>query len=345
MMLRSFRVFGCQIRILTPPPFVARCKTGCVLQPRTSQGFPPLGLDRKAAERRGQREDFLHRRPTQVGRQNPTGSRSVCKGKKRNKKTCLFSGKPGILPRKKHANAGGDSVVVQLILAVSVAIIVSALCSVAEAALYSIPQSQVEVLARSGRLSGRVLAALRREIARPITAILTLNTVANTMGAAVAGAAAAAVLGERLLPLFSLGFTLAILFFSEIIPKTVGVAHSRTIAPLIAVPLAGLVRLLTPLIALCQIVTRFVSSHDESNLVSTDEITALASLSRRSGIIDLQQEKIIRNIVQLRGKSVRQAMTPRTVVCSLDQHMTVGAAMSIRQEWDRHSRIPVYDQG
>ncbi len=235
--------------------------------------------------------------------------------------------------------------VVQLILAVSVAIIVSALCSVAEAALYSIPQSQVEVLARSGRLSGRMLAALRREIARPITAILTLNTVANTMGAAVAGAAAAAVLGERLLPLFSLGFTLAILFFSEIIPKTVGVAHSRTIAPLIAVPLAGLVRLLTPLIALCQIVTRFVSSQNESNLVSTDEITALASLSRRSGIIDLQQEKIIRNIVQLRGKSVRQAMTPRTVVCSLDQHMTVGAAMSIRQEWDRHSRIPVYDQG
>ncbi len=235
--------------------------------------------------------------------------------------------------------------VVQLILAVSVAIVVSALCSVAEAALYSIPQSQVEVLARSGRLSGRVLAGLRREIARPITAILTLNTVANTMGAAVAGAAAAAVFGDRFLPLFSLFFTLAILFFSEIIPKTVGVAHSRTIAPLIALPLSVLIRLLAPVIALCQMVTRFLSSQDENNLVSTDEITALASLGRRSGIIDLQQERIIRNIVQLRGKSVRQAMTPRTVACCLDQHMTIGAAMEIRQQWDRHSRIPVYDSG
>jgi len=235
-------------------------------------------------------------------------------------------------------------VVVQLILAVTAAIVVSALCSVAEAALYSIPQSQVEVLAGSGKLSGRLLAELRREIARPITAILTLNTIANTMGAAVAGAAAAVVFGDRLLPLFSLAFTLAILFFSEIIPKTVGVAHNRTIAPLLAIPLHGLVKILSPLIVLCQVVTRFVGPKDRENLVSADEITALASMSRKSGIIDLQQEKVIRNIVLLREKSVRQAMTPRTVVCCLDQHLTIEAAMAVRQEWDRHSRIPVYDQ-
>ena len=107
--------------------------------------------------------------------------------------------------------------VTQLILATGVAIIVSAFCSIMEAVLYSVPQSQVEVMNRSGKVSGHILKHLKKDIRRPITAILTLNTIANTMGAAVAGASAAVVFGEENLIWFSIYFTLAILLFSEIL--------------------------------------------------------------------------------------------------------------------------------
>ena len=115
--------------------------------------------------------------------------------------------------------------VTQLILATGIAIIVSAFCSIMEAVLYSVPQSQVEVMALSGKKSGLILKNLKKDIQQPITAILTLNTIANTMGAAVAGASAAVVFGEENLVWFSIFFTLAILLFSEILPKTAGVAY------------------------------------------------------------------------------------------------------------------------
>ncbi|MEW6426582.1 MAG: hemolysin family protein [Thermodesulfobacteriota bacterium] len=234
--------------------------------------------------------------------------------------------------------------ILQLILSVGLAIIVSALCSLMEAALYAIPLSQVEVMKRSGRLSGRVLHQLKKEIHRPITAVLTLNTVANTMGAAIAGVAASSVFGEKHLTLFSIVFTLAILFFSEILPKTIGVASAKTVAPIIALPLQGLVILLSPLIFLARLVTRMVPSDTSSDGVSVEEIQAIAMLSRQAGSIDQQQESIIHNIVSLKTKNARQAMTPRTVVVNLSEHQTIAEALALRHQWDRHSRIPVYDK-
>ena len=126
--------------------------------------------------------------------------------------------------------------VTQLILAAGIAIIVSALCSIAEAVLYSVPLSHIEVMTRSGRKSGPILKNLKKDIQKPITAILTLNTIANTMGAAVAGASAAVVFGEENLVWFSIFFTLTILLFSEILPKTAGVAYAKNLAAWIAIP-------------------------------------------------------------------------------------------------------------
>jgi CBS domain containing-hemolysin-like protein len=232
---------------------------------------------------------------------------------------------------------------IQLILAAGLAIVVSAMCSVFEAALYSVPASHIEVLNRSGRLSGRLLKKLKTDIHRPITAILTLNTVANTTGAAIAGASAAAVFGEQHLAVFSALFTLAILIFSEILPKTAGVAYSRAIAPVIALPLDWLVRLLAPVVWVVRTITRLIPVRDEELLVSAEEIRATVALSRASGKIDLQQERIITNILALREKTVRQAMTPRTVTFSLSEHLTVGAATEFKSKWQLHSRVPVYD--
>lgn len=234
---------------------------------------------------------------------------------------------------------------IQLCLSAGIAIIVSAFCSIMEAVLYSIPDSQIEVLVQSGKLSGTVLKKLKATIHKPITAILTLNTIANTMGAAVAGASAAVVFGDENLGWFSAIFTLTILLFSEILPKTAGVAYARGLAPWIALPLYWLVKILSPAIWVCQAVTHLIPAHARAEtLVSIKEVQAIATLGRKTGVIDPQQEKVITNILDLNAQSVRQVMTPRTVTCTLSEHLPVIEAMEQKQEWNRHSRIPIYDK-
>jgi len=199
-------------------------------------------------------------------------------------------------------------------------------------------------MARSGKKSGLILKKLKKNIQQPITAILTLNTIANTMGAAVAGASAAVVFGEENLVWFSVFFTLTILLFSEILPKTAGVAYAKNLAVLIALPLSGLIKIMRPLIWLCQAVTHLIPKHQQEPLVSIEEIQAVAVLGRKAGEIEPQQEKVIANILRLQDKTVRQVMTPRTVVFSLSEHLTISEALKMREQWSRHSRIPVFDK-
>lgn len=232
----------------------------------------------------------------------------------------------------------------ELIVTVCSVMAISAMSSLFEAVLYSVPLGHVEVLARSNSFSGRLLKRLKREIHKPIAAILTLNTVANTAGAAVAGAMAAAVFGEGNLVWFSAAFTLGILLFSEILPKTIGVAHNKAIAPWIALPVHGIVTLLSPILWLIHVVTRLFGARDQQLLVSAEEVQAIASLSRKAGEIDTQEERIITNVLELRHKQVRQAMTPRTVTFSLSAHLTVAEAKEFEKRWNFHSRVPVYDK-
>jgi len=199
-------------------------------------------------------------------------------------------------------------------------------------------------MARSGKKSGLTLKKLKKNIQQPITAILTLNTIANTMGAAVAGASAAVVFGEENLVWFSIFFTLAILLFSEILPKTAGVAYAKNLAAWIAIPLNSLVKIMSPLIWLCQTVTRLIPKQEKEALVSIEEIEQVAVLGRISGEIDPQQERVIANILKLQDKNVRRVMTPRTVVFSLSEHLTIEEALERKEQWSRHSRVPVYDK-
>jgi CBS domain containing-hemolysin-like protein len=231
-----------------------------------------------------------------------------------------------------------------LILATGIAIIVSAFCSIVEAVLYSVPQSQVEVMTRSGKKSGHILKNLKKDIRRPITAILTLNTIANTMGAAVAGASAAVVFGEENLFWFSIFFTLAILLFSEILPKTAGVAYAKNLAGLIARPLNGLTKIMHPLVWLCQAVTKLIPEQKKEALVSIEEIQAVAVLGRKAGEIEPQQEKVIANILKLQDKTVNDVMTPQTVVFSLSEHLPIAEVRELKEQLIRHSRVPVYDE-
>ncbi|MCI5133292.1 MAG: DUF21 domain-containing protein, partial [Candidatus Electrothrix sp. EH2] len=229
----------------------------------------------------------------------------------------------------------------ELTLAVSLAILISALCSVLEAVLYSLPMSRIEMLGETRPASAAVLKKLKDNIDQPITAILTLNTIAHTMGASVAGAAAASVFGENNLIWFSVFFTLAVLLLSEILPKTIGVEFSSPLAPYIARPLQLMVLVLKPIILVCQAMTHLIPK-SSGFLVSAEELTTIARLSRKSGEIERDQEKVITNIIDLRHKTVRQVMTPRTVTFTLSKDMTVAQAALLTDKWRIHSRVPIY---
>lgn len=230
-----------------------------------------------------------------------------------------------------------------LILSVSFAIVISALCSVLEAALYSLRMSHIEVLAQQKPQTAEKLKKLKKDIDEPITAILTLNTIANTSGAALSGAAAAAVFGEHRLVWFSLFFTLSILIFSEILPKTLGVIYNRHLAPYIAAPLRFMIFFLRPFIWLCQAVTRLIPGRSKAHHVSAEELQAFAMISRKSGHIREEQAQVITNILKLEKRNVRQVMTPRTVTFSLNKNMTVKEAAALKDNWKTHSRAPVYE--
>ena len=232
---------------------------------------------------------------------------------------------------------------IELIIAVSGAIIISACCSLFEAVLFSVPLRHIETMVQNKRPGGKILKELRENIERPITAILSLNTIANTAGATIAGSAATAVFGHQWIGYFTALFTLAILIFSEVVPKTAGVVYGRSIAPLVAFPLKGLVRLMTPAIWLSSHITGFIARDKTQESVSSDELKTMARASLRTGGIKQYQESVIENILSLDTRTVKDVMTPRTVIFSLSEHLTLEEASQKSPKWE-HSRFPVYDE-
>jgi CBS domain containing-hemolysin-like protein len=230
----------------------------------------------------------------------------------------------------------------ELILASLIAIFMSAACSVSEAALYAVTWSQIEHLRKQGRRSGEVLFRLRSDVEKPISVILTVNTVANTAGASIVGAAAVKTFGSETMGLFVAAFTVVILIFSEILPKTIGVAYARQLAPVLALPLHWMVVVFTPFITVVSVLTRLIQRGNKGPQTTEDDIRAIASLTRSSGRIQPYEEVAIRNILALDTKTVSDIMTPRTVVFSLPAQMTVDETRLEPNIW-HYSRIAVYD--
>ncbi len=232
---------------------------------------------------------------------------------------------------------------IELIFAVSGAIVISAGCSLFEAVLYSTPTRHIETLVQKKKASGKIFKELRANVERPITAILSLNTIANTAGAAIAGSAATAVFGYQWLGYFSALFTLAILIFSEVIPKTAGVVYARSLVPVVALPLKGLVKLMSPVVWLCSHITGLIARDKIHESVSPEELKTMARISLRTGAIKPYQKSVIDNILTLDTKTAKDVMTPRTVVFSLSEHLTLEEASKNSKRWE-HSRFPVYDK-
>ncbi|NNE04317.1 MAG: HlyC/CorC family transporter [Xanthomonadales bacterium] len=228
-----------------------------------------------------------------------------------------------------------------LITYVLIALVFSFLCSIAEAVLLSISSSYVMLLEREGKRSGVILAELKEDIGKPLAAILTLNTIAHTVGAVGAGAQAAVVFGSAYLGIASAILTLLILVFSEIIPKTLGALHWRRLAPMTAYGLRVLIWLLYPFIWLSEKITGGMSEGVVMSGYSRQEIAAMAELSADEGQIARRESEIVKNLLRLRRIRVIDILTPRTVLFTLPEQLTVRSFFEDHGNV-RFSRIPVY---
>ena len=224
------------------------------------------------------------------------------------------------------------------------AIGVSFFCSIAEAVLLSVRPSYIAVLEQQKRPSGKILKKLQTNLDRPLAAILTANTIAHTVGAAGVGAQATFVFGNQYLGITSAILTLLILVFSEIIPKTLGATYWKQLAPIMSILISGLTKGLYPLVWLSEKLTRLISSSGASAFTfSRDEITAMARIGKEEGLLNIKEHKIIDNLMKLNRLSVRDIMTPRMVIFSTEQNITVQEFFKAHSE-KPFSRIPIYDR-
>jgi CBS domain containing-hemolysin-like protein len=228
-----------------------------------------------------------------------------------------------------------------LITYVSIALGFSFLCSIAEAVILSVNVPYVRVLQQHGRRAGALLAALKQDINSPLAAILTLNTIAHTVGAAGAGAQAAKVFGSAYVGIASGVLTLLILVFSEIIPKTLGAHYWKRLAPFTAYLLRGLIWLLYPFVLLSRALTRGLAHGPTLTGFSREELAVMAEISAREGQLEQQEITILKNLLRLRRTRVADVMTPRTVVFALAEDLTV-EQFFWKHGTQRFSRIPIY---
>ncbi len=231
-----------------------------------------------------------------------------------------------------------------LIISVATVLIVSALCSLTEAAVYAVRMPFVRATAETGHTSGKLLAGFKDNMEQPISAILIVNTVANTAGAAIAGAQARYLFGEESLVWFSVAITVGVLFLSEIIPKIVGVAYSERIAPLAAMPLRGVILLLSPMIWFIQWFSRWLKPRGNVALAPEEEVEQFAMMSAEEGSILPIEAKLVGHALDLNEITARDIMTPRSVTFTLPADLTTHD-VAAKVTGCPHSRIPVHASG
>ena len=228
---------------------------------------------------------------------------------------------------------------IYIIMFVSIAL--SALCSTLEATLLSTPLSYITGLEEQGVKGAQRLKKLKQNSDRPISAILCLNTIANTVGASIVGSLVYEVYGDALVGAFSTIFTFAILIFSEIIPKTIGASYWRTLAIPASVIINALIFITFPLVWVLEKMQRLISSRSTQVSVSREDISAMVSVATEEEVIEKEEKKMIQNLLKLDELTAHEIMTPSAVVEMAECDMT------IREFYDSdltHSRIPVYDE-
>lgn len=230
-----------------------------------------------------------------------------------------------------------------LLIYLALAIGVSFVCSILEAVLLSVSQSYIAVLERKGQKSGILLRELKEDIDKPLSAILSLNTIAHTVGAAGVGAQAQIVFGSGYVGITSALLTLMILFFSEIIPKTLGATYWRNLAPATGRMLSWMIWILYPFVVLSMMITRLLSGDEKQVTFSREELSAMADRGVEEGIFEQEESDILKNLVRLRSLRIKDIMTPRIVVVGFHEDKTVADVLD-KVEEIRFSRLPLYGE-
>lgn len=228
-----------------------------------------------------------------------------------------------------------------LIVYLLLALVVSFLCSLLEATLLSTSDSFVSAMERRGGERGRQLRRLKENIDRPLAAILSLNTIAHTVGAAGVGAQAQIIFGSAYIGITSAVVTFLILVFSEIIPKTLGATYWRALAPISTPILNLMVVSMYPLVLLSKGITKVITRGSDQPSFSREEFSALAERGHEEGIFEEGESNIVKNLIRFSSLRIKDIMTPRIVVVYFNQDITV-REMAEQIEDIRVSRIPVY---
>ena len=221
------------------------------------------------------------------------------------------------------------------------AIITSFLCSVMEAVLLSTPISYLKSKLQNGDTSAKSMLELKEDIDKPLSAILSLNTIAHTVGAAGVGAQAAVVFGDAYFAIVSAVLTILILVFTEIIPKTLGANYNKELVGITAKIIKGMIFITYPLVWLSSIMTKMLSRDKAELTTSREEISALASIGTEEGIFVDKENKIIQNLIKLKSLRLEEVMTPRIVVIAANENMTLQEFLQ-NKEFLHFSRIPIY---
>lgn len=230
----------------------------------------------------------------------------------------------------------------QLIYIIMLAsIVLSAMCSTLEATLLSTPLSYIAGLEDQGVKGAKRLKRLKTSSDRPISAILCLNTIANTVGASIVGSLVYEVYGDALVGIFSTVFTLCILVLSEIIPKTIGASYWRTLAIPASVIIEGMIFITFPLVWVLEHLQRLISSKSNQVSVSREDISAMVSVATEEEVIETEEKKMIQNLLKLDEVTAHEIMTPSVVVEMVPGSMTI---REFYQSDNTHSRILIYDE-
>ena len=230
------------------------------------------------------------------------------------------------------------------VTAVTVVLVVSFTCSIFESVLLSLTRPQVEITRRRHPRAGRILARFKENMDVPIAAILILNTAAHTIGAAVAGASYTDVFGGNTLWLFSILFTMAVLLFTEIIPKTLGVGHAAALAAPVAIGIKSLTVLLRPLVLVSGAISRSLRGGKEVPVTSPEEIRILARLGKIRGVVAPKTAGMVVGATQLGHLTAHDVMLPREDIRFLSAGMGRRDAMALLRTTG-HSRFPFSPTG
>jgi CBS domain containing-hemolysin-like protein len=230
------------------------------------------------------------------------------------------------------------------VIAVTVALVVSFMCSIFESVLLSLSRAQVEVLAEKGKPSGRLLKAFKERIDIPISAILITNTAAHTIGTAVAGASYADVFDPESLWVFTIVFTVVVLLFTEIVPKTLGVAYAHRLARPVAYGIRAMTLFLKPLVIASEAISRSLRRGKGSPVTSLDEIRLLATIGHSEGVVGKQAAQMIVGAAELRKLTASNVIVPRQDVLFLSREDSREQVMKTISE-SGFSRFPYSPTG